>query len=278
MVGTEDTYNCKLSNYPGCTDNDLATYCPAMLQGNNRLDRILKWKMYLNYFYSNDNIHNVVFAEGVVHDPVQMLKSLQGKCVIFNICQNSKKFPSHPHDGLPSGEIKTGGLNLGKRNVDKVDENFIDEKIENLYEIIVDDNKINNGNNNYNEYEDENEYENESMNEEKNQFINENKNENRKIRDENKNIEINEMKSLRTKRKREFDIKDIKYDNINLRINYIIERKIDTKTKTKTKTKTNTETVILDKDVMIGNYNQIKENYNSLETYLKYTKLANNDK
>ena len=248
-----------------------------MLQGNNRLDRILKWKMYLNYFYSNDNIHNVVFAEGVVHDPVQMLKSLQGKCVIFNICQNSKKFPSHPHDGLPSGEIKTGGLNLGKRNVDKVDENFIDEKIENLYEIIVDDNKINNGNNNYNEYEDENENENESMNEEKNQFINENKNENRKIRDENKNIEINEMKYLRTKRKREFDIKnkkDIKYDNINLRINYMIERKIDTKTKTKT----NTETVILDKDVMIGNYNQIKENYNSLETYLKYTKLANNDK
>ena len=254
-----------------------------MLQGNNRLDRILKWKMYLNYFYSNDNIHNVVFAEGVVHDPVQMLKSLQGKCVIFNICQNSKKFPSHPHDGLPSGEIKTGGLNLGglnlgKQNVvrNKVDENYIDEKIENLNEIIVDDNKINNGNNNYNEYEyeDENEYENESMNEEKNQFINENKNENRKIRDENKNIEINEMKSLRTKRKREFDIKDIKYDNINLRINYIIERKIDTKTKTKT----NTETVILDKDVMIGNYNQIKENYNSLETYLKYTKLANNDK
>ena len=90
-------------------DNDLATYCPAMLQGNNRLDRILKWKMYLNFFYNDDNIHNVVFAEGVVHDPVQMLKSFQGKCVIFNICQNTKKFPSHPHDGSPPSEVKPEG-------------------------------------------------------------------------------------------------------------------------------------------------------------------------
>jgi hypothetical protein len=33
LGGTNDTINCKLTGYPGCQDNDLATYCPAMLQG-----------------------------------------------------------------------------------------------------------------------------------------------------------------------------------------------------------------------------------------------------
>ena len=32
-MGTEDTVNCKMSNAVGCNDNELATYCPAMLQG-----------------------------------------------------------------------------------------------------------------------------------------------------------------------------------------------------------------------------------------------------
>ena len=108
LVGTEDTSNCKLKWYPGCCDNDLATYCPAMLQGNNRLDRILNWKMYLEDLYGNENVHNVVFAEGVVHDPVQMLKSLKGKCVIFNVCQKAVKFPDHSHEGDP-GQINSGG-------------------------------------------------------------------------------------------------------------------------------------------------------------------------
>jgi hypothetical protein len=108
LVGTEDTCNCKLKWYPGCCDNDLATYCPAMLQGNNRLDRILNWKMYLEKMYGTDNVHNVVFAEGVVHDPVQMLKSLKGKCVIFNVCQKAVNFPDHSHDGDP-GQINSGG-------------------------------------------------------------------------------------------------------------------------------------------------------------------------
>ena len=108
LVGTEDISNCKLKWYPGCSDNDLATYCPAMLQGNNRLDRILNWKMYLEDLYGNENVHNVVFAEGVVHDPVQMLKSLKGKCVIFNVCQKAVKFPDHSHEGDP-GQINSGG-------------------------------------------------------------------------------------------------------------------------------------------------------------------------
>ena len=32
LVGTEDTANCKINAFPGCNDNELATYCPAMLQ------------------------------------------------------------------------------------------------------------------------------------------------------------------------------------------------------------------------------------------------------
>ena len=108
LVGTEDISNCKLKWYPGCCDNDLATYCPAMLQGNNRLDRILNWKMYLEDLYGNENVHNVVFAEGVVHDPVQMLHSLKGKCVIFNVCQKAVRFPDHSHEGDP-GQINSGG-------------------------------------------------------------------------------------------------------------------------------------------------------------------------
>jgi hypothetical protein len=107
-VGTEDTSNCKLNGFTGCQDNDLATYCPAMLQGNNRLDRILNWKMYLRFYYNNDNIHNVVFAEGVVHDPVQMLKSPKGKCVIFHICPAPTSFPGHTHDG-DTGQVNSGG-------------------------------------------------------------------------------------------------------------------------------------------------------------------------
>ena len=82
-------------------DNDLATYCPAMLQGSNRLDRLLNWKMYLTNYYEKDDIHNVVFADGIMHDPVQMLKSIKGKCVIFNICQKPALFPGHSHDADP---------------------------------------------------------------------------------------------------------------------------------------------------------------------------------
>lgn len=89
-------------------DNDLATYCPAMLQGNNRLDRLLKWKMYLTNYYEKENIHNVVFANGIMHDPVQMLKSVKGKCVIFNICQKPSLFPGHSHDVDP-GPSNSGG-------------------------------------------------------------------------------------------------------------------------------------------------------------------------
>ena len=136
-------------------DNDLATYCPAMLQGNNRLDRILKWKMYLNFFYNDDNIHNVVFAEGVVHDPVQMLKSFQGKCVIFNICQNAKKFPSHPHDGSPPSEVKpegsifynkfvNGDNNNKNKIVDKIFQKTIDDAEEEIPNIKKYDNKMKN--------------------------------------------------------------------------------------------------------------------------------------
>jgi hypothetical protein len=61
-----------------CTDNDLATYCQAMLQGDNRLDRFLKWKHYITDYYhtyldamnrtffeENDNDHQHHFMEDI---------------------------------------------------------------------------------------------------------------------------------------------------------------------------------------------------------------------
>ena len=33
LAGTSDTVNCQLDGYNGCNDNELATYCEAMLQG-----------------------------------------------------------------------------------------------------------------------------------------------------------------------------------------------------------------------------------------------------
>ena len=104
LAGTSDTLNCKLSGSKGCDDNELATYCQAMLQGNNRLDRILKWKAYLNLLYANyttssqanktneqgekvglhkttevSTMHPLVFSRGVEHDPVKMVFSKVGR-------------------------------------------------------------------------------------------------------------------------------------------------------------------------------------------------------
>jgi hypothetical protein len=42
---------------PGCNDNELATYCPAMLQGDNRYDRFIKWRNYINHFY-----HHIIYS------------------------------------------------------------------------------------------------------------------------------------------------------------------------------------------------------------------------
>jgi hypothetical protein len=95
----------------GCNDNELATYCQAMLQGDNRLDRILKWREYLNYFYSNrqdslqpegdiyqeQDVHKVVFAEGVVHDPVQMIKTDIWRCVVLLLCPQTLTGPLTSH-------------------------------------------------------------------------------------------------------------------------------------------------------------------------------------
>lgn len=85
LVATNDNVNCKLDNYPGCNDNDLATYCQAMLQGTNRLDRALKWKAYLRNFYGKE-VHSIVFVEGIQHDPQGIINSDVGRCVIFGAC------------------------------------------------------------------------------------------------------------------------------------------------------------------------------------------------
>ena len=85
LVGTDDNVNCDLNNPVGCNDNDLATYCPAMLQGDNRLDRALNWQAYLLHIYKRP-IHRLFNAQGVAHDPVQMLRSSTSRCAIFNVC------------------------------------------------------------------------------------------------------------------------------------------------------------------------------------------------
>ena len=42
-----------------------------MLQGDNRLDRMLKWMQYLKWYYQRD-VHAMRVAPGVGHDPVQV--------------------------------------------------------------------------------------------------------------------------------------------------------------------------------------------------------------
>jgi pimeloyl-ACP methyl ester carboxylesterase len=85
LVGGDDNANCKLNPTLGCNDNELATYCPAMLQGDTRLDRVLSWKLYLKYLYGRD-VHRIVFAEGIDHDAPLMIRSDTGRCTIMNIC------------------------------------------------------------------------------------------------------------------------------------------------------------------------------------------------
>jgi hypothetical protein len=92
LVATNDKVNCRLdrsssssSSSPGCNDNELATYCQAMLQGENRLDRALKWKSYLRQKYGRE-VHKMTFVEGVQHDPIGLMQSDVGRCVIFGAC------------------------------------------------------------------------------------------------------------------------------------------------------------------------------------------------
>ena len=230
LVGTEDTLNCKLTNYPGCVDNDLATYCPAMLQGNNRLDRILKWKMYLNFFYNDDNIHNVVFAEGVVHDPVQMLKSIQGKCVIFNVCQNTKKFPSHPHDGSAPSEVKPEG---SISNIKYINKNNDENKIVNsIFQKTIYDSKSEIHNN-------------------------------QKDIIEMKNLRLNGLNDFQNEKKK------LKFDKNN---NENPNKKLESYENEK-KVQSESEIEIEIENELDEKYSQIKENYNSRETYLKYMPL-----
>ena len=87
LVGSDDTANCHLEGHNGCNDNELATYCQAMLQGANRLDRVLKWKAYLKHFYGRE-VHRMAFVEGVQHDALALLSSGLGRCVVFGACED----------------------------------------------------------------------------------------------------------------------------------------------------------------------------------------------
>lgn len=85
LIGTHDNRNCRLHDFAGCNDNELVAVCKAMLQGENRLDRMLKWKNYLKHFFGYD-VHSLVLAHGVGHNAVDMLTSPEGKCLVFGIC------------------------------------------------------------------------------------------------------------------------------------------------------------------------------------------------
>lgn len=85
LVGADDILNCRLHPFDSCYDNELATYCQAMLQGDNRVDRALKYKAYLTLLYKKP-VHQIIFAPNVPHDAVKMLYSDVGKCVVFGIC------------------------------------------------------------------------------------------------------------------------------------------------------------------------------------------------
>lgn len=86
LIGLNDSLNCKLSAFPGCMDNDLATNCQAMLQGNNRLDRFIKWKDYLETYFHLNNTILYSYVKDITHDPVAMLASPAAKCVVFKHC------------------------------------------------------------------------------------------------------------------------------------------------------------------------------------------------
>jgi hypothetical protein len=116
LVGLNDSANCnlkewgsasikKLSNTSVCNDNELATYCQAMLQGDNRFDRFVKWKGYLEEMFDpqhedlnsmkRPNIYSFsirgtnsayYLVNNVSHDAIQMLRSRAAKCVVFGHC------------------------------------------------------------------------------------------------------------------------------------------------------------------------------------------------
>jgi hypothetical protein len=101
LLGADDDLNCKLVNstliqdhHHPCDDHELATYCQAMLQGSNRVDRMLKWIAYLKLIYGRD-VHRFVEVDGVSHNPIAMLYSSLGRCIVFGICSSSSS--THPH-------------------------------------------------------------------------------------------------------------------------------------------------------------------------------------
>lgn len=69
-----DSRNCKLQSIHDCNDNELATYCEAMVQGENRLDRFEKWKAYiddLEYRYNYTMSHSHSILKGTSEELIQ---------------------------------------------------------------------------------------------------------------------------------------------------------------------------------------------------------------
>ena len=74
-----------------CDDHELVTTCPGLLQGINRVDRMKRWIVYLQFYFKFDDFisqsnHLLVPVKNVGHDAEKMIESSEGKCLIFDIC------------------------------------------------------------------------------------------------------------------------------------------------------------------------------------------------
>ena len=60
-----------------------------MLQGENRVLRMLNYVKYLRHYYGRKIEHRLVHVPGIGHDAMAMLASTKGKCEVFGICSET---------------------------------------------------------------------------------------------------------------------------------------------------------------------------------------------
>lgn len=103
LVGMNDSRNCKLQSIPDCNDNELATYCEAMVQGENRFDRFEKWKAYiddLEYRYNYTLSHS-----SIMKGSSQELIQRNNISVIDNLYQNTSIASTFAHVNASEDEM-----------------------------------------------------------------------------------------------------------------------------------------------------------------------------
>jgi hypothetical protein len=89
LAGMLDVKNCAMKGHYGCRDTVLPKTCPDMLQGDHRLDRMIKWYGYLRHYYGK-KVHRLVLQKHVGHNMRFMMHSEAGKCALFGACKNAE--------------------------------------------------------------------------------------------------------------------------------------------------------------------------------------------